>query len=118
MTDTETRTGQSILADILAASIPEADTGQDSARSHQIADKAFTALNNHGYAFVKLPPPLHDNEQSTHVAYSGANTVYYATPGRVESDTFQTWGHPDDARDDATALLAAAHTADTMESTQ
>ena len=31
---------------------------------------------------------------------------------------FQTWDHPDDARDAAAALLAAAHAADTMEATQ
>ena len=118
MTDTETRTGQAVLADILAAYMPEADTGQDGARNHQIAGETFTALAEHGYAFVKLPPPLHDNEGSAHVAYSGANTVYYAMPGHIDSDTFQTWDHPDDARDDATALMAAAHAADTMESTQ
>lgn len=118
MTDTETRTAQAILADVLAAYMPEADTGQDGARNHQIAADAFTALAEHGYAVVKLPPPLHDNGESAHVAYSGANTVYYATSGHVDSDTFQTWDHSDDARDDATALLAAAHAADTMESTQ
>jgi hypothetical protein len=114
MSDTETPAAQAILADILAAYMPEADTGQDGTRNHQIADEAFTALAEHGYAFVKLPPPLHDNEGSAHVA----NTVYYATSGLVHSDTFQTWDHPDDARDDSTALLAAAHAADTMESTQ
>ncbi|PBA23752.1 hypothetical protein CKJ66_26155 [Mycobacterium avium] len=118
MTDTENHTAQAILADIVATYMPEADIGQDGTRNHRIADEAFAALAEHGYAFVKLPPPLRDNEGSAHVAYSGANTVYYATPGHVHSDTFQTWDHPDDARDDATALLAAAHAADTMESTQ
>lgn len=118
MTDTETYTAQTILADILATYMPEADTGQDGTRNHQIADEAFTALTERGYEFVKLPPPLHDNAESAHVAYSGANTVYYATPGHIDSDSFQTWDHPDDARDDATALLAAAHAADTMESAQ
>lgn len=118
MSDTETPAAQAILADILAAYMPEADTGQDGIRNHRIADEAFAALAEHGYAFVKLPPPLRDNEGSAHVAYSGANTVYYATSGLVHSDTSQTWDHPDDARDDATALLAAAHAADTMESTQ
>lgn len=117
MTDTETRTAQAVLADILATYMPEADTGQDGTRNHQIAAETFTALTEHGYSFVKLSPPLHDDAEAAHVAYSGANTVYYAAPGHIDSDSFQTWEHPDDARDDATALLAAAHAADTMEST-
>ncbi|WP_237099466.1 hypothetical protein [Mycobacteroides abscessus] len=118
MTDAESSAAQAILADVLATYMPEADAGQDGARNLQIADEAFIALAEHGYALVKLPPPLQDNEGSAHVAYAGANTVYYATPGHITSDSLQTWDHSADARDDAAALLAAADTADAMESTQ
>lgn len=118
MTDTETHTAQAALADILATHMPDPPHGHDGTRNHQIAAEALTSLGELGYAFVKLPTPLHDDAGTAHVAYSGANTVYYAAAGRVDSDTFQTWKHPDDARDDAAALLAASRAADTMEPTQ
>lgn len=118
MTDTEAHSAQAILAEILASHMPEAVSGQDNTHNHQIAAEVFTALSVGGYVCVKLPPPVAADGETACVAFSGANTVYYATPGQIDSDTLQKWEQPDDARVDATALLAAAHTADTMESKQ
>jgi hypothetical protein len=64
MTGTETPSAQTVLADILATHMPEANTGQDSTRTHQIAAEAFTALSVAGYACVKLPPALPADEET------------------------------------------------------
>lgn len=70
------------------------------------------ALTKHGLAVVELPEPIRDDEPTAYVAFSGSNHVYYAVPGRVDSDAFEKWEHPADARDDAAALLAAAAAAE------
>jgi hypothetical protein len=114
MTGTGTPSAETVLADILAALVPEANTGQDSTRTHQSAAEAFTALSVGGYACIKLPPALPADEETACAAFSGANTVYFAAPGEIDSDNLRKWKH----RVDATALLAAAHTADTMKSKQ